>query len=134
MPFHRTITLITLFRCPRGPVNNSFRFVETSYTVNINNLRRNKTHNTDNRDGDTVMRALRAKCPHCETLAAVRTSRSITRISTEFRFQCPNVECGHTFVGLLEVTHTISPPASPHPEVNLRNAQQTAQIRTSSAS
>lgn len=78
-------------------------------------------------------RALRTKCPHCQTLAAVRTSRSITRISTEFRFQCPNVECGHTFVGLLEVTHTISPPATPHPDVHLRNTQQSACIRTDAA-
>lgn len=61
-------------------------------------------------------------CPHCEDLASLRTSKVLTPIFKELRFQCLNVECGHTFVASLEIVRTICPSARPNPKVKLRMA------------
>lgn len=75
-------------------------------------------------------------CPHCGTRAKVRTSKTLSRTMREIAYQCDDVQCSHSFVGIIEVVRTISPSATPHPEVNLpmtkqaifnaKNAHQTA--------
>lgn len=67
--------------------------------------------------------ALRLRCPHCLSLAKVRTTREVTALYRELRFQCTNVEgdepCGHTFVASMVIERTIVPSAKPNPRINL---------------
>lgn len=67
--------------------------------------------------------ALRVRCPHCESLAKVRTTREVTALYRELRFQCMNVDgedpCGHTFVASLVIEKTIVASARPNPRINL---------------
>lgn len=58
-------------------------------------------------------------CPHCRSRARARTSREETPLVREARFQCSNVECGHTFVVKLEITSTIAPSQMPNPDIIL---------------
>lgn len=63
------------------------------------------------------------KCPHCDSLATMRTTRAVTPLFRELRFQCTNVEgddaCGHTFVASLVIERTIVPSARPNPRIKL---------------
>lgn len=63
------------------------------------------------------------QCPHCGGLAKMRTTRAITPLFRELRFQCTNVDgdaaCGHTFVGSLTIERTIVPSACPNPRIKL---------------
>lgn len=67
--------------------------------------------------------AIRVHCPHCESLAKVRTTREVTALYRELRFQCINVEgddpCGHTFVASLVIERTIVESARPNPRIRL---------------
>ncbi len=54
-------------------------------------------------------------CPHCKSAAHIRTSKAITALTREIRLQCTNVECGHTFVAMLETVRTIRPSGIPDP-------------------
>ncbi|MNR50223.1 DNA-binding transcriptional regulator [compost metagenome] len=65
-------------------------------------------------------------CPHCSAVAHVRTSRLMSPISKEMYYQCSNLECGHTFVGVIEVVRTLSPSACPNPSVQIRQYKATA--------
>lgn len=58
-------------------------------------------------------------CPHCGWPAPTRSSRPVTATYREIRFQCTNLECGHTFAGALSITHTIAPSACPNPAIDL---------------
>lgn len=74
---------------------------------------------------------MRLKCPHCRARANVRTSRDMGLLSGMARYQCSNIECGHTFKALFEITETLSPSAMPNPAVVLpvlnRQAKEIAQ-------
>lgn len=74
---------------------------------------------------------MRLKCPHCNARANIRTSRDMGPLSGSARYQCSNVECGHTFKVLFEITETLSPSAMPNPSVVLplfqRKAKEAAQ-------
>lgn len=65
---------------------------------------------------------IQVNCPHCRDLALLRTSRQTTPLFKELRFQCVNIECGHTFVGSLTIDRTIVPSARPNPAIKLRMA------------
>lgn len=60
---------------------------------------------------------MRINCPHCGTVAGIRSSRAVSRLTREMYCQCCNLECGHTFVGLVEVVRTLSPSAVPDPDI-----------------
>lgn len=66
---------------------------------------------------------LRTICPHCNAQAKVRSSKTLTPLYRELRFQCTNVEgddpCGHTFLASFEITRTIVPSARPNPRIRL---------------
>lgn len=59
-------------------------------------------------------------CPHCKSVATIRTSKDMTALTRELRVQCSNVECGHTFVAIVETVRTISPSATPDPLITLQ--------------
>ena len=61
----------------------------------------------------------RRACPHCESPANVRTSRRLSRTCVQTYYQCTNIHCGHTFVGLEEIVYTLSPSAMPDPSIHL---------------
>ena len=58
-------------------------------------------------------------CPHCDHTALIRHSEQITRVTRKMKLVCQNEECGHTFVALVEAVRTLSPSATPSPEVHL---------------
>lgn len=58
-------------------------------------------------------------CPHCQSKATCRTSRTITVTMRELYMQCHNIECGHTWKSLLAVSHSIVPSQCPNPKVFL---------------
>ena len=58
------------------------------------------------------------KCPHCKsTNLKIRTSEQRHPLLKEIWLTCPNLFCGFTCRGHIEITHTISPSASPDPEI-----------------
>lgn len=59
------------------------------------------------------------RCPHCKAPTSARTSRSLSRLYREVTYQCRNSRCGHVFVAGLEALRTLSPSATPCPEINL---------------
>lgn len=67
----------------------------------------------------TNKEAMRLPCPHCQCPSVIRTSDQMSRLTRQYMFCCVNAECGHTFVGMLEISHTLSPSATPDPSVNL---------------
>ena len=56
-------------------------------------------------------------CPHCQSKATCRTSRTVTQTMRELYMQCHNVECGHTWKSILAVSHSIVPSQCPNPKV-----------------
>lgn len=65
---------------------------------------------------------MRMTCPHCATTAHIRTSRQMSHTARELRYQCTNVECGHTWVAVLEAIRTIVPSQTPNPKVYLQRS------------
>lgn len=57
------------------------------------------------------------KCPHCRSIARVRTSRELSELMREAYFQCSNIVCGHVFKTYVEVVETVSPSSQPDPEM-----------------
>ena len=66
---------------------------------------------------------MRLKCPHCGHPAHIRTTEPITNLLVKHYFTCTNHMCGHTFVGATEITYTLSPSATPNPDVLLPLSQ-----------
>lgn len=62
---------------------------------------------------------MRMTCPHCLENAYTRTSLPVTNLTRETIFVCKNVQCGHVFSALTEISKTISPSAIPNPAVIL---------------
>lgn len=60
---------------------------------------------------------MRMDCPHCGSKASIRTSRPVSRMTRELYCQCTNLDCGHTFVSLVEVVRTLSPSSIPDPDI-----------------
>lgn len=67
----------------------------------------------------TNKEAMRLPCPHCRWPSVIRTSEQMSVLTRQYVFCCVNAECGHTFVGTLEISRTLSPSATPDPSVNL---------------
>lgn len=62
---------------------------------------------------------LRTNCPHCLAVAHVRSSKQLTPVFKELRFQCSDIDCGHTFVASLTIDRTIVQSAKPNPRIRL---------------
>ena len=63
------------------------------------------------------MNVIGMKCPHCGMLATARTSRELSRTLREVKYQCRDIECGHTWMATLEAVRTLSPSGKPDPEI-----------------
>lgn len=66
---------------------------------------------------------LRTVCPHCGSLAKVRSSKALTPLYKELRFQCSNVDgdeaCGGSFIASFEITRMIVQSARPNPRIRI---------------
>jgi hypothetical protein len=60
---------------------------------------------------------VRLTCPHCETLAIIRSSKQLSTTVREASVQCCNVECAHTWVTRIIIDRTIAPSMTPKPGV-----------------
>jgi hypothetical protein len=58
-------------------------------------------------------------CAHCGSKTTARTSRSLSKTLREIVFVCNDWRCGHTFAANLEAVRTLSPSATPDPDVRL---------------
>lgn len=61
----------------------------------------------------------RRTCPHCQHPVRARTSKRLSPLSIQTYYQCSNLLCGCTFVGLEEMVYALSPSAIPNPKVVL---------------
>lgn len=69
---------------------------------------------------------MKINCPHCSSVALIRTSRPVSRFTRELYCQCSNLNCAHTFVALTEVVRTLAPSNTPDPEVAQQLAARSA--------
>ena len=69
---------------------------------------------------------MKINCPHCSSVALIRTSRPVSRFTRELYCQCSNLNCAHTFVALTEVVRMLAPSNTPDPEVALQLAARSA--------
>lgn len=60
---------------------------------------------------------MKTKCPHCGSLATIRSSKQLSKLVKEATCCCTNAVCGHTFIVSVEAVRTISPAAFPDPLV-----------------
>lgn len=72
--------------------------------------------------GSRSPRGVMMTCPHCDSHATSRTSKTVTDLYRELYYICTNVECGHTWKASLSFLHTISASACPKPGLELRRA------------
>lgn len=64
-------------------------------------------------------------CPHCTANnLRIRSSNQKHPLLKTIFLQCPNIYCGFTCSGNIEITHEISPSAAPNPEVNLMTLKE----------
>lgn len=63
---------------------------------------------------------LRVTCPHCNSIAKARSSKQLTPLFKELRYQCLDLECGHTFVASLNIERSIVPSMKPNPRIRLK--------------
>ena len=59
------------------------------------------------------------RCPHCGCPAHTRRTEYQSELTRELRYQCTNIDCGHTFVSLEQIVRTISPSAIPSKRIKL---------------
>jgi hypothetical protein len=64
-----------------------------------------------------MVRKAGMRCPHCKSVAFIRTSKEVHPLMRELFFQCQSVACGHTFKVTQEIVATVSPSAMPDPEI-----------------
>lgn len=68
---------------------------------------------------------LQMQCPHCDTRAKVRTSRSFEPLSKELRYVCENGDCLHSFVVEMKIVKTIHQSLSPRAGVDIPLSDRT---------
>lgn len=66
-----------------------------------------------------MSRVVSMACPHCGAPASCRDTRTLSPLYRELTYQCRNPLCGHVWVCGLEAVRTLSPSATPAPEVRL---------------
>ncbi|QLG91323.1 ogr/Delta-like zinc finger family protein [Pseudomonas yamanorum] len=62
---------------------------------------------------------VRRRCPDCGSSLVKRSSESKHPLMSSTFLVCKNIVCGATFAGYDEITHRLSPPSTPNPEINL---------------
>lgn len=61
-------------------------------------------------------------CPHCGHGTVTRSSRALAPTCRQMTIQCSNADCGASYGAQMEITHIISPSATPNPAIMLRRA------------
>ena len=61
----------------------------------------------------------RVRCPHCKSFARARSSKQLTAVYREVRFECTNDACGHVWLAGLETLRTLCPSEQPNPEIDI---------------
>ncbi len=56
---------------------------------------------------------MRLTCPHCASLATIRSSKPLGDTVREAKAQCNNVECAHTWIARIVAERTIAPSMTP---------------------
>lgn len=59
------------------------------------------------------------RCPDCGSALIKRSSSSEHLLMSKTLLVCKNAACGATFTGVDEITHRLSPPSWPNPEIQL---------------
>lgn len=69
-------------------------------------------------------------CPHCEsTNLRIRSSQQEHKLLKRIWLQCPNLFCGFSCGGNIEITHELSPSATPNPAVQLMTLKEIALLK-----
>lgn len=72
---------------------------------------------------DTPVRNANLSCgthyPHCGFAALVRSSKQLTAIYRELRFECINEACNHIWVAGMVVLRTIVPSEALNPDISI---------------
>ena len=63
--------------------------------------------------------SMKIRCPHCQAVAAIRTSRPWTPVFREIRLQCTDVDCGATYVASLTIDRMLVSSQKPNPRVRI---------------
>lgn len=72
-------------------------------------------------------------CPHCKkTNLKIRSSEQRHPLLKDIWLACPNFLCGFTCRGHIEITHSISPSATPDPSIFIPTFQQILAQRVAS--
>ncbi|WP_331253012.1 ogr/Delta-like zinc finger family protein [Pseudomonas luteola] len=69
--------------------------------------------------GPTQKNSSKRRCPDCGASLIKRSSSSQHLLMSSTFLVCKNVVCGATFAGVDEITHRLSPPSRPNPDVEL---------------
>lgn len=62
---------------------------------------------------------IRRRCPDCGAPLIKRSSSSEHVLMSKTFLVCKSAVCGATFAGVDEITHRLSPPSWPNPEIQL---------------
>lgn len=63
---------------------------------------------------------MRFRCPHCNALATIRTSRPLSETSKELNLHCTNLDdCSFSWVVICSASHALSIPLNPNPRVHV---------------
>ena len=57
---------------------------------------------------------MRLRCPHCDHLGSIRTTRVMTATVSQHYVMCSNFECGHTWRATTEADMTVHLPLASH--------------------
>ncbi|WP_081608134.1 ogr/Delta-like zinc finger family protein [Metapseudomonas furukawaii] len=68
---------------------------------------------------ETTRSNIRRCCPDCGSPLVKRSSECKHVLLSTTYLVCRNVVCGATFAGVDEITHRLSPPSFPNPEIDL---------------
>ena len=60
---------------------------------------------------------MRFRCPHCGSLAKVRSSREITPLTREAYLQCRNLDCCHAWKVFFSAVETVHKSRRPRADV-----------------
>lgn len=86
----------------------------------------NSTNKTKNNSRPQIL------CPHCQLVnLKIRSSEQKHSLLKVINLQCPNLFCGFSCGGNIEITHTISPSASPNPNIALLTLKEIMELKAS---
>lgn len=67
-------------------------------------------------------------CPHCSSVAKLRTSRAFSPITREQYYICKNEMCGHAWKVMLTAVATIVPSRCPNPSIFIPMSKSSKEV------